>query len=293
MCLSFVACDSDKKKDDDDDDVKTVKVDKTLCSVCLEKMKGEWFDIGYDANTEDRVLNTFTITDDGKLIIDDKEYKLKFESCSKEYHNNSYAYDAEGNQIYSLSHNFDYEEDVDQQGVNIWQVENGESRRFRSMNKYTIVEITEENWQEYFSADFNDNFDVNYRFSVDKDTWGEITDGDIYQDFVLKDYKKYSYGTKLAIELSYETGDVYCEFDASEEKVTKYNFKKTETEMRTVTQEIKYMENYNYVDNMNITLGYVYLVKEEVLQGNATESWCENPKEILRMKGYLVIKNEA
>jgi hypothetical protein len=74
---------------------------------------------------------------------------------------------------------------------------------------------------------------VNYRFTVNEDTWGEITDGTIHQDFVLKDYEKYSWGTQLAVELSYEIGNVYCEFDATEEKVAKYNFTKTESDNLT------------------------------------------------------------
>ena len=81
--------------------------------------------------------------------------------------------------------------------------------------------------------------------------------------------------------------------DRHREKVTKYNFAKAGKEIKTETQVIEYLENYNYANGMNITNGHVHLEKEEILKGSAEESWCTNPKEILRMKGWLVIKNDA
>ena len=293
MCLSFVACDSDKKKDDDDDDdVKTVKVDKTLCASCLEKMKGEWFSIDYDASSEDMVLNTFTITDDGKLIVDGNEYKLKFESCGKDYHNSAGAYDAEGNQIYNLSHNFDYVEDVDQQGIDFWHVENGESRKFRSMSKYTVVEITEENWQEYFSPEINDVFNVEHSLNLDKDEWGEYVSGEIGTYLVLKNHEKYAYDTTLAIEFAYETGKTYYDFDIAEEKVTNYSFTKTEAETQKETVSLQY-DDWGSSVNLRTTFVRTYLNEETLLSGKYEEGWTRNPIEILRMKGWLVIRNDV
>ena len=289
MCLSFVACENNKKKDDDDDDVKTTKVNKDICSSCFKDMIGEWFDFVYNEETKTNELKIIKVTEDGKLTIDENEYKIKFENCGKNYHNWGCAYDADGNQVYTIDNNCSDENNSNM--LIFYGTEGHRDYSCRSMSEYTVIEVTEENWQDYFSPNINETFEESLSLKVYRDTWGEFTGGRIYRTFYLKDYEKYAYGTTLSIEYSYEYGDVYCEFDVDNETVTKYDFTSKEEKIETISMTLGLWDTPE--EALNVERGGFSLSKEEMLAGNSKDSWCSNPTEILRMKGLLVIRNDV
>jgi hypothetical protein len=252
-------------------------------------MIGEWIVLKYNEETENNEFKTIKVTEDGKLIIDEKEYKIKFSTHGHHEENYGAAYDADGNDIYGVHtrYNEDYHHTLE-----FIVFSDDEYHTYRSMSEYTIIEITEENWQDYFSTNFNENFEESLSLYVNKNTWGEITDGGIDRTFYLKGYEKYGYDTELDIEYSYEYGNVYCEFDVDNETVTKCDFTSNSEEERVETISMNF-NSWGSPEDLNMKSGGFYLSKEEILAGNVQRSWCSNPKKILRMKGWLVIKNDT
>lgn len=275
MCLSFVACNGNNKS-------------SKLCAECKNLLIGEWFSLeekyNEDSNSFDYNLDKISITEDGKLSTDAGEFVVKFGKCNKNH--NFYTSDKMEN--YSIDFQL-YSGDSSTALLSVSYYDDGTwvgHREYYSMKQYNIVEITEENWQDYFSPDFNESFDITNSLELYKDTWGDITDGYVNRKFQLKDYEKYHYKTSLAIEYSCDFGNVYCEFDAANETVTKYDFTKTSTSEQTAT---------TILDNsvqFSSRFGSIHLNKEAVFKGNAENS-TDNPIKILRMKGWLVIRNDA
>ncbi len=297
MCLSFVACNSDKKKDDDDDETTGTKSSNTVCSECMSKYVSEWFFLNesYNGDNYEYELKKISITEDGKLITDKGEFTIKFNKCSKSSHGNYHdVVDGDGNKVAYLEQYF-YSD-----GINIDKTQiyiswtDGEWGHYRSLNQYTVVEITEDNWQQYFSTNINDNFDVTYTLNIYKDQWGEIEDGSVDKQLEIKNLEKYAYGSTLTIEYSYDYELVELSFDIDNEVVFVTPLTKEET-TSTTTDTLRYdydLSGEENIPQMNLNIDSRWFEKEDLLQGTR-EITLDNPKEILRMKGWLVIRNDV
>ncbi|MBE6803490.1 MAG: hypothetical protein E7528_01155 [Ruminococcaceae bacterium] len=272
MCFSFAACNSKNK----------------ICSECKEKLVGDWFSV--DESETRTVEKIITITDDAKLIVDGKTYTLRFD-CGFEHSSKATAYGNDGDWAYEIKFNHDTVNYLFDDSI-VLQDNKAITKEYRPMSKYTVVEITEENWQNYFSTDISESFDVNYVLNASKDVWGEYTDGYIYTRTVFKNPENYAYGTELIIEYSYEVGTAHYEFNVAEEKVTNYSFIKTEEETKTITQNIVIDGDGEASGHQYMEIDNSYLSKEILLNGKCEQIRTRRPQEILRMKGWLVIKND-
>ena len=288
MCLSFAACDG-KKKGSNDDDVKTTDVNKDICASCFEKMTGEWFLLTYNEETETDELKTVKVTENGKLIVNGNEYTIKFINCEQNSHDNAVAYDADGNQSYALNYRLD---DNGVHTLDFWATNNYDPQPYRSMKQFTVVELTDGNWKNYFSTNFNETFEEDLFLGIDKDTKGDIDTGWIRRRYMLKNTEKYAYGTTLTMEYSFEFGDVYCEFDVASETITKYDFTKYNDKIDS-TIGIMRFASWDIPENFYLDIGSVYLNKQELLAGNGQEIGYVSPIEILSMEGWLVIRNDV
>ena len=294
MCFSLVACGKEaeekKEKSKKSSNSKTTTeastkdpARKDLCEICLKKYVGEWFFI--ENADSDVKIDIVTITEDGILKNDSGDFKLKF-SCDKNGHGSIYAEDSDGNYIYDLFDNFD--------GIFIRSYDPWEEKFYRSTSKYTVVEITEDNWQDYFSSDINETFDTEHELIVNNNEWGEYESGYIKHKLVLKNSEKYANDTTLTFEYSYELEDAYYTFDSANSTVSSYRFIKSYGEKHSETVSIygdKWNE-WNESDYSKVYVGVHYLSADDLTNGTCESPRTKNPEKILRMKGVLVIKND-
>jgi hypothetical protein len=167
---------------------------------------------------------------------------------------------------------------------------------------YSVVELTEENWRDYFSTDFFETFELlPSKMTVDKDEWGKITYATIYEYVGLKNPERFAITSEITMECSTESGWVTYNLDFENVTATNRRWQKNEelTGGACTVQLSSIYDNSSgkYIDfvwNFNT----IYISDEEKLSANeittgAHTEWNPNPKEILRMKGWLIIKNDA
>ena len=162
-------------------------------------------------------------------------------------------------------------------------------------NNYTFIEITQDNWNDYFSSDFMQNFDLVY--SVENTTVGDQWDQkQIQQVHVIAALKcrenltseangKYLYiCDSLIMEYSYETGTQTFTLDSNGEVIP-----------GPVTAESKHRRT----DTVNIP-PYPWHGPEDCNLPFSIQLACNDisqpvsvqiPKKILRMKGWLIVKD--
>ena len=269
MCFSFVACGGDAQ-------------DEKICLVCMEKYVGEWFYIS-DVETpyfdgDERILQTLVIAEDGTIVIEGVEYYIDFE-CHEGYH---YAImcDENGVMVDDISNNFVLEKDVEKQGIYV------NNKLYRPISEYTIVEITEENWRDYFSENFSEHFTKSYELKLVTNEWEEVQEGYVEKIYTLKDKEKYSYATELTMEISFTKQSEYYEFDLSKKTITNCIVGKKEDKIYKTT-------HFTYYPYMQVQIGSTHLYSDEIRSGQTLEeNMVTEPQEILRMKGWLVIKND-
>ena len=290
MCLSFAACDSKKKdSNNNDDDAKATEVNKDICSSCFKNIIGEWFLLSYNKETEIKELKTVKITENGKLVVDGNEYAIKFVNCGEKSHSNAVAYDADGNSSFAFEYRLD---DNGVHTVDFWSTDGYNPQPYLSMNQFTVVELTNANWKNYFSPNFNETFEEELLLDIYKDNSGNFDTSWIRRRFMLKNREKYACETELKIEYSFEYGDVYCEFDVTNATITKYDFIKYNDEIKTTIGMLAY-QSWDIPENFFLDIGSVYLNKEELLAGSGKETGYVYPIEILSMEGWLVIRNDV
>ena len=296
MCLSFVACNGSDKKDNDDssDDKKT----SGLCAECKAALIGEWFYIEEIYNEEthltDYVLNKISIAENGKLVIDDKEITMNFKNCGKNHAFNMSIKDGEWNYWVSFQLHPEGSSEALLSVETSYEGSYVSYETYRSMNQLDVVEITEDNWKNYFSSDFKENFDFKYDLQVNRDTWGEITYIDLYEIYAIKNVEKYTFGSRLDIEYSYESGRTKYTYNLDEKKVTSAVFEGSDSSLYTSTTSFTYYTDYSgeeAVSTMESTLNYASVNRD--FYSGVCEDWSENPVEILRMKGWIVMKKDA
>ncbi len=273
MCFSFAACNSKNK----------------ICSECKEKLVGDWFSVDeIETGTVEKII---TITDDAKLIVDGKTHTLCFD-CGFKHSSGATAYGNDGDWEYIINFNHDTVNYLFDDSI-VLKDNKAITKEYRPMNKYSVVEITEDNWQEYFSPNFKENFDVNYKFDTDKDAWGEVTSVWISEEFTVKNIDKYVYGSNVTLEYSYEVGRMKYDFDASGNKVINTSYTSSDATIHKKTSLLR-CDVYSVDEkttHMDMGINGVRVYKEDISKGTC-EGVYENPIEILRMKGYLIIKND-
>lgn len=303
MSCSFVACNQVDKALSD------LKKNKSLCSECLEKNVGQWIclnevvDENVDSVSEQYEILTLELTENETLVFNENEYKVEY-TCKNDDHC-AVALDADGNSKYKLY----FEEYIEMSTGNViyvnsmmlatldddgWEIS---GKLFIPTSEYTIVELTEENWKDYFSENFHDNFEMTESdVSIKKDEWGKITDVEIYENYKLKNAEQYNLGTVITLEYSYDSGWVTYNFDLEKASATNRRWKKNDAlDGGSQTVTIDYID-WADPDEQFILGGYpLYIHNED--QMNASEitiggqdNWSSNPTKILRMKGWLVIK---
>ena len=314
MCLPLVACDGEKKSDDDASTEK--KKSNSTCSICAEKNVCEWYNLNeirqdnVSSAAQEYELITVELTENNTLLLEGNEYKLEYD-CDKNGHK-AKAMDDDGNHVYDLTF-YEYDEKNDDQGsrmvykycMNIINASNGNYYTdfvFFPSSMYSVVELTEENWRDYFSTDFFETFELlPSKMTVDKDEWGKITYVTIYEYVGLKNPERFAISSEITMECSTEWGWVTYNLDFENVTATNRRWQKNEelTDGAYTAQLSSIYDNSSgkYIDfvwNFNT----IYISGEEKLSANevttgAPREWNPNPKEILRMKGWLVIKNDA
>lgn len=303
MSCSFVACNQVDKALSD------VKKNKSLCSECLEKNVGQWLCLNevvnenVDSTVEQYELLTLELEENETLVFDENEYKVEYTCDDGEHH--AEALDADGNSKYKLYFG-EYEESspgnviyensmllatLDDDG---WEIS---GIRFIPASEYTIVELTEENWKDYFSETFYDHFEMaESDVLVQKDEWGEITSATIQEYYQLKNAEKYKLGTVIALEFSCDWGWSSYDLDLENTSATNRRWKKNdELDSGRLTLNLSYDACPDSKGKFIIGGDRFYHLTEEQLEASeitigGDRNWSFNPTKILRMKGWLVIK---
>lgn len=303
MSCSFVACNQVDKALSD------VKKNKSLCSECLEKNVGQWIclnEVVYenvDSASEQYEVLTLKLTENDTLVFNENEYKLEY-TCKDDFHR-AVAFDENGNSKYALyfeeyinhsTGNVLYENSMALNTLNDdgWEIS---GIRFIPASEYTIVELTEENWKDYFSENFYDHFEMaESDVLVQKDEWGEITSATIQEYYQLKNAEKYKHGTVITLEFSCDWGWSTYDLDLENTSATNRRWKKNdELDSGRLTLNLSYDAWPDSKGKFIFGGDRFYHLTEEQLDASeitigGDHNWSFNPTKILRMKGWLVIK---
>ena len=149
---------------------------------------------------------------------------------------------------------------------------------------YTFVQLTQDNWREYFSEDFSQVFDVRYMVHTieETDAWGDTTVRYVVIKYAtMKDPERFGPMNTLMLELD-ETG---CDEMVTIDPVT--------LEVLDAQVEQVYDTEKKTVDVMNDDeFGMFLLLGSENFDTLEVENrvYLYEPGTIYRMKGVLVLK---
>ena len=174
-------------------------------------------------------------------------------------------------------------------------------RTFYRNNELTFIEITPDNWTEYFSADFNFNFDMHYH--TQKNTYGDEWEQRVVQDVYIWPYLKWRDNlidptvdtfmgdyNQLMVEYSYEEGTQSFTLD-DQGNVLPGEIIQENRERHTDTLYIQSRQWYIDSNDENPCITYsgdLYGWGERDISQPVS---VKIPKRILRMKGWIAVKD--
>lgn len=243
----------------------------TECALCKEVCPGTWNELTSEPDRQTMELNS-----DGSMTVNSETHTWK-SVCSPEAH------------YLDISDYGLVKVDPNAAAVSAFD------RVYYKDNQYTFIEITPDNWTEYFTADFMTNFELQYdvKDTVTGDEWEQKTIQEVSVYAALTDRENFAYhedkdffyiADNLILEYSYEVGTQTFTVDGSGAVVP-----------GEVKQE--YYDRYQNTTNFytrslggDTPLSFsLYLGGGDISQPVSVKI----PKKVLRMKGWLIVKDKS
>lgn len=233
-----------------------------LCDTCKLYVVGNWYWI-----SSDNKVITVEYRMDGS-IIGNNNTRWNC-ACTDEYHAIRI-----GGETYS-------------EGITLYDPENGGFENMARDEGYTFVELTQENWQEYFSENFSQSFQIEYALlPYDRtDEWGDTSTHYVLAKYaVLKDSQRYGPLTTLMMEI-----DVSPSRETVSLNPEKAEFLSTQIEYHHPLEKNTMVAEYDEKENL---VGFLLSCNElsNPLESEIEVYLQELGEKIYRMRGVLVIK---